>query len=672
MKTKKRAIIRTTLISLGCLFIACDQQTPHAPTCDGDTCEQDADESICDADTCDSDTPEPQFCQGETSLLYDPAGGEDYIFPDDVFTVDDPDQLTGIRLSLEPNTDIELPRSLLPVASIFQNLSELDGFGVNSDILIKVSAPIDSSTLPPSGEGSGQASSSVVIVDLSTDTPEFIDFEHQSFDQRESSTLVISPIPTLSPMGRYGIAVTTRVHDAQGDCIAPSPAMIELLQGQPTDPKLQRVEEPVQELIQVLIDAGTIEHATELTAGVVFSTQSTVGASLAIAEQIPDLDLEYRVRDTCETRTLYRICHGELDAWDFRVDGLLIDDHNPSPQMEYTIPVIVYLPLDPNPTPTSPYPTLIYGHGLSGGRTQAQSLAQVIAPLGFAVVAIDAVKHNEHPDTPKAEPPMNVLEFFGIDLTSGTLFEPRYFRDNLRQSTYDKLQLLQVLRGGIDADGDDTPDLGTDFFGYFGLSMGGIMAPEFAAFAPEAQVVVAVVPGARMGRLVANSDAFAMALDLFFANAHEADLALLYAGFQTAVDRGDPGSYLAAVIQERFVGFDESTPQFLMQMAEYDEVISTPGNLAYAYELGVPHVGEAIVEIPTVAHEPTLPVTGNLSAQLTGGIFQFDVVTATGIAADHNNVFLSEVGSSQWSHFITSTLDNGVAEIIDPYELFGF
>ena len=128
--------------------------------------------------------------------------------------------------------------------------------------------------------------------------------------------------------------------------------------------------------------AGTITGPSELSAALVFTTQSTWETSADIAGQIRELSFDYRALDSCSDEGNYRLCQGEFDAWDFRVDGRAVDDANPQPQAQYTLKITTWLPPEgvSIADATAPYPTLIFGHGLSSGRSQARKLARFAAP----------------------------------------------------------------------------------------------------------------------------------------------------------------------------------------------------------------------------------------------------------------------------------------------------
>jgi hypothetical protein len=115
-----------------------------------------------------------------------------------------------------------------------------------------------------------------------------------------------------------------------------------------------------------------------------------------------------------------------------------------------------------------------------------------------------------------------------------------------------------------------------------------------------------------------------------------------------------------------------------MQFVLGDQIVPNVTNLAFAQGMRVPLMGDILLPIPGIPHEPALPVTGNLRTGVTAGVFEFDVVpTGSGTEvemepATHDNVADSEVGIEQSMHFLQSWLDTGVSELIDPYRTLGY
>ena len=68
-------------------------------------------------------------------------------------------------------------------------------------------------------------------------------------------------------------------------------------------------------------------------------------------------------------------------------------------------------------------------------------------------------------------------------------------RDGLRQTTIDLMQLVKVLKGGVDVNGDGVPDLSTSRIYYAGQSFGGIYGVQLLGLEPDIRAGVPNVPG---------------------------------------------------------------------------------------------------------------------------------------------------------------------------------
>ncbi len=621
---------------------------------------------------------ELDFCQGSTAFVYEPQSGALHAFPDDYFTVDDNTALTGLRLNMKAGENIVLSQASQNMGNLFDDLSTLDGFGTTAGLILTASGEIDPTTLPAAGDGSGAAEASLVLVELQSEPVVFEDFQYRlvsAGDAAGNFVLTVLPMRALRPNTLYGLVATNRVKDMAGDCLAPSETTRQLLSRTAELPELQRLNERFDELIEVLTEAGTIDHAGEISAAVVFTTQHTVEDSVAVADDIRDRSYAYGpVGDCVDGSAGFRTCEGEFQAHDYRVNGRYVDEANPSVQSTYTLKTVTYLPDAAQP----PYRTLIFGHGLGGDRYQAQRLAELASPEGFAVVSIDAVNHGEHPhqgDSGMLTALTPIAAFFGIwaDLTGGLNWriDGLQLRDNFRQSTYDKLQLMQLIRSAPDIDGDGSADLGIEGLTYLGVSLGGLMAAELAALAPEIEVMLPVVPGARVTSIISDGQDFSLIVEALKGMSTEGEIAVFFPLLQTLVDRGDPGAYLAHVVYDRLPGFDQATPQVLMSMVIGDTVVPNSANLFYARCLGAPHVGAELLPIGTVEQVPSLPLVGNVDATHTAGVFQYDLIsTADGASepATHSNVATSPEFAQQALHFLQSYFDEGVSEIVDPYQ----
>jgi hypothetical protein len=627
------------------------------------------------------------LCTGTTVAPYDPASGDITIWPDDFWAVEDPTTPTGKRLHVVPGENFTLPASGQLLGLVFGDLSRLDGFGTTSGMEVRFAAEIDPATLPPSGDGSSAPTSSVLLIDLDATPPALLETETALFPEDSddpSSTLIITASLPLRPRGHYGLAVTNRLHDVSGSCVAPSPTMASLLSGTATDAKLAPLVPRYADLVTKLVATGAIESAADLTAATVFTTQHTVDDSTSIASAIREQPVGYQPSGPCTPHPtgLYRVCEGQMAGSDYRIMRHHIDEADLAKHEDWLVPVTTYLPMAPS---SGPLPTMIFGHGLGGDRHQAAELAAFAGPRNIAVVAIDSVKHGDHPDQPSTSDSLGVITgFFGFDIKGGTL-DTRVLRDNFRESTYDKLQLVEMLRPGLDVDGDGTTDVDDSQLMFLGVSLGGIMSAEFLALAPDVRLALPIVPGARVTDIIQYSKTFSPLILIAKGNASKGDVARAFPFVQTAIDRGDPGAYTQHIISQRLPGFDANVPQVLMQMVIDDDTVPNVCNRYFARGLGAPLVGEELQHIGTIAHQPMLPTTGNVDATHTAGVFQYDIAwnkgsgpcppcdlsTGKTTTATHGNVGANPITIEQTFEFLSTYLATGVPTILDPYRTLG-
>ncbi len=608
----------------------------------------------------------------DPALLWDPAAGELYAFPDDAFTVDDPAARTGLRVAIDPAQIPELGDVPETFQQVFRDLGSLDGFGGTAGISLRFSEPIDLATLG-SGESTGSLEAAVLI--LVDGWPEPWPFEVRSAD--EATSIILEPMRPLPPATRVAVVVTDRLRTATGRPLARGPAMAAALRGE-GDAVTGRVAGRIQAAAADTVARGAVTTADQVVGAVVFTTQSVHEDALAIAADAATRDVRPTAVPTCVTEPLWIRCEGSFTAVDYRgADGLLdevVDAVDTGTTWE--LPFTVWLPLErPGPYGGDAFPVLIYGHGLGSGRDQGARLAEFAAPRGMATVAIDAVMHGQHPTAQSGSTLGRTLDFFAIS-TSDLSFQPFRMRDHFRQSTFDKLQLVRMLELGVDVDGDQVVDLDPERISYLGVSLGGIMGPELLALSPAIQAAVLVVPGGRVGNIVRDAGQFGIVITLMRPEgATDGDVERFFPVLQTVLDRGDAAAWAPAILAtEKPDGFPPAVPHLLVGMVLEDDTVPNSTNLALARALDVPVVPPELMAVGLVGQTGPAPVSANLADGRTAGLLQFDLVPdgAGGLEpATHSNIGDSEVGAEAWFRFLDSQLTQPAPIIVDPYAELG-
>jgi hypothetical protein len=269
---------------------------------------------------------------------------------------------------------------------------------------------------------------------------------------------------------------------------------------------------------------------------------------------------------------------------------------------------------------------------------------------------------------------MAFFDFFAIDPVSVAL-RPLRLRDNLRQSTYDRLQLLDLLASDPDIDGDGAPDLDMDQLAYVGISLGAIMGSELLALSGRFGAAILAVGGARFTAIVENGADYELLYLVFEEVLGSADeTARMLPVIQTAVDGGDPVNYATHVLEDRIDILGGPAPHLLMNSALGDNTVPRQSAYCLARALRCPIAGADRFEegsLPVVA----LPVSGNLGGgTLTAGFMQLDRATDSEgavVLANHENGSTCAETLSQERHFLETWLAQGVPEIQDPYLVLG-
>ncbi len=482
-----------------------------------------------------------------TLQIEDPEDDGLTTFPDRSLLVDDPSTETGRRVVLDLERYAELASRLSGYrATLTDDLSEVDGFGINAEAYFQFGRAFDEAMLPaPSEADPTNAGVGFVILG---DTPTLMPALLSTTD--EGGTLMLAPLRPLPPRTEIAAYVTRALTAAAGGCLEPSSSTAALLASPDAE---------TSAAIDALMALGVIDAPSELVAITTYPTQSIYEDGVAIAEDIAGRAYDFEAPPTCVDEALWTRCEARFVAGDYRdpEDGVIrrAAGAEIDPRVTYSVPITMWLPLDR----AGPTPVLVYGHGLTGGRDQAGRLATFAAPQGIATVAIDALEHGEHPtvEEPGRSELNTVFAFFGINLSTlrTRALEAARLRDNFAQSSFDRLQLTRLLAQHPDVDGDGTDDLDMAQLAYLGVSLGGIMGPQEMALDGSIGAGVLVVPGGRVSTIISDSETFAPLITAVRpAGTTEGDVRRFFPILQTILERGDPASWAPTLLGARVPG----------------------------------------------------------------------------------------------------------------------
>ena len=583
-----------------------------------------------------------EFCDGETELRYDPLGSAELLlYPDDILTVADADSPTGLRLQIDESTPwiVEVPSLLRSVSA---DLNALSGFAANGAVLLRVTAPFGD---VPSGEHASIDNQSIVFADLSTDPPTRVPFDAVLGDG--GLDLFLEPLVTLRRGARHAVIVTNALLDEGASCLAPSGPTRETL----TDSATTQYAAWTEALVALQIDPGEVSGMTT------FTVHDDLGAVTEAASRIRALSYDWIREPACESGDGTLRCELAFDPWDFRLGRYVAE---PEPVERWAVDVTVWLP----ETGDSPFPVVMYGHGLNDRRQSGAAVARRLNPLGIAVVAADAIAHGSHP-TATQESTLAALDFLGIDLSTVQV-DPLRLRGNFEQTVLDRLQLVEAIRQNPDVTGDGEADLDIGVAGYWGISLGAMLGAPFAALSADMRAVVLSVGGGRLLTFATDTSQVAAFRPLIgnLVGSEELFMRLLPVA-QTVVDAADPATYGAEILSGSLHG--SPGPSLLFPVATGDETVPPATGRVLARSIGAPQLGTAFFDVETL---PLVegPLVDNLGSGQTAAYYQIDRVSAGEgvVEANHDNAPLSPELSAQAVEFLRSALLDGPPRIIDP------
>ncbi len=245
---------------------------------------------------------------------------------------------------------------------------------------------------------------------------------------------------------------------------------------------------------------------------------------------------------------------------------------NPFPVMTGMVnaPVLMTVPnaSSGHTKPAEGWPVLIFQHGITRSRLDMLAIADTMASIGYAVIAIDTALHGvTDPSNPLyiENTPFGAManeRTFDLDLTDNATGAPgpdgiidssgAHFinlanllvsRDNVRQTIADLFTLTATIPT-IDLDADSVPDLNGANIRFAGQSLGAMIGTGFLALEPNVTTGTLNVPGGGIARLLDGSPTFGPRIRAGLAAAGLEAGTPEYDSFmvvtQTVIDSADP------------------------------------------------------------------------------------------------------------------------------------
>ena len=464
-----------------------------------------------------------------------------------MLTREDPESPTGLHLEVRPEVAPWVNTVPAVLRGAIDDLPTLSGFGTHAGAVMRFTAPVAASE------------HMFTLYDLGETPPVTVPIELTL--REEGATVIIQPLRPLRPATRHAL-FAAGLTDGDGGCVRPSPALRALL----TDDALAPALEGMRARYHAALEATEVDPYT-LNAATVFTTHGDLDVVAAAAADVTTRAYAWSAPPVCDDRGDYRRCDGEFEAYDYRDDRHIA---TAAPGEAWTLPVSVWLPA----SGPGPFPTLVYGHGLGGSRGEGRALARLYCPRGFAIIAIDAMRHGAHP-TADPEDPLPALAFLGIDLQQVRI-DALALRGHFNQSNLDRLQLIELVRDSPDVDGDGVADLDIDRLAYWGISLGGMLGSGLLALSDDLGAGILSVAGGGLLLFVTDTSSVANlrpAILRLFGGEDRFERMLPLA--QTLVDAADPAAWGPYVTGPRLSGA-QHRPDVLLPVAAEDDTVPPP------------------------------------------------------------------------------------------------
>jgi hypothetical protein len=488
------------------------------------------------------------------NVRFDPSDPQTGPFPADALTTPDGSQLTGRRVNL-PLPDCAVQPTLCAELGA---VNQLDGFNVQPRVTVVFSGAVDTATLRDgiflvasdnltSSETGLQKNGDAVAINLVVYDP-------------VTYTAYAKPDAALDQHRRYLLVVTDAIHDLAGNPVAADPAFTNCAQTS-TD-----AGGYCAEVAQALAQIGTaVAPGRNIVSASLFTTLSATSWLESARRQLqcmpvvvhhPDGQYVFNVSSISSLAVNFDTGSGNFSSFTLPIGSptysilfsnlgriafgsylspQIVNDQQTIDPTPTGVPLTVPTPLTevsfhvylPNtPPPSNGYPVVIFGHGLNDSSAGGPTVvAPALAQSGFATIAINAFGHGYGPQSNIVLTDNNgagttiSLGGRGIDRNGDGVIDgsegclvltplPVGLRDCLRQTSLDLMQLVRVIKSGLDVDGDGVPDLDAGRIYYVGQSLGSIYGTMFNAVEPSLRAAVLNVGGGSVADIVRWSPGF--------------------------------------------------------------------------------------------------------------------------------------------------------------------
>jgi Bacterial Ig-like domain len=449
---------------------------------------------------------------------FDPSTPEIGPFPTDYLTAPATNTVTARRVQL-PRPDCgSRPNDCFETDLV----NQLDGFSPQARARITFSGPIDPDTLR----------AGVFYVGLGP-APTMVRINRVVYDPA-TNTAYAKPDTSLDQSRTYALVITDAVKDRGGDPVEADDAFAACAGASPPDDYCKALSDALKtitvdgnvvgaSLFTTLSATAFMERARDQLAGVDPAVQPISPKSVfnfseiasivwrqqrSNASQLTDFDLSLASFVLGQAHS--KVAFGTYRSPNY-LDNVQTIPYTPSavdPTAISTSEIAFQAYYPRRERPAKGYPVVIFGHGLGDNRFLGPTaLALSFGPNGMATIAINAVGHGYGPasrlmvrenggavyDLPAPGRGVDVNRTGSLGPEAGCLVvipASINLRDCLRQTAIDLMQLVRVIRAGLDLDGDGQPDFDPDQIYYAGQSLGAMYGTVFMALEPSVKTAV--------------------------------------------------------------------------------------------------------------------------------------------------------------------------------------
>jgi alpha-beta hydrolase superfamily lysophospholipase len=611
--------------------------------------------------------------------------------------------------------------------ALADGLSDIDGFGIRPTIYFRFDGELDPDSLPATPDDSVKSDASAFLIDLDVGSPDA--FERIALDVRydaRRSEVRMRPANAraLVPGRLYAAVVTRSVLGADGRAVEPASAFTRLRTAQPRDldAKQRHARAAYVPVLDTLAGIGLARDRVAALA--VFHVQTT-------RADLSDARKEVREVIVPSPAITQAISGPEIDALLGAATGPGVDDGGPHDHVawmvygQFTSPnflsarngehgefkrnatrelhrrgkedVYFTLWLPRGLSPAAALPVVLVQHGLGRDRSDALPLANALAGLGYATLAIDAPFHGLRASVDRnnrftGEPTADGFgdepgDFAGVadDQSELSPLHPFYYRDAMRQGVVDLMGAVAMLQQNDWSVLGPVPALQgvrlrTDRIAFVGFDIGAEMGIALASYEPSIGALVAAFAGGstvdgwidspgkkplmdallqRLGRDPDASDADTEAL------LDEPDID----AWRTLADRGTALAYAPSLRR--------GPTNVLLLMAHDDEVVHNRDTEALAAALGADIAGsdpDFVLGLRVRALRPGATASSNFpigDGAVTRMLYAIDSATHDALIREHDHKhFRAPLMRPFVERDEPLSVDNPIAETMDQIAFF--